>query len=103
MRGGKVRDRDVLDKRLNMLNPGQARHIDVMKVLLGQEWAPPEEDALDPQRVDFLGPPRFWTSVLIRLKIVLLVVHVWLIPLAFRLCKDLFSSLTESKRCMLSQ
>ena len=74
MRGGKVRDRDVLDKRLNMLNPGQARHIDVMKVLLGQEWAPPEEDALaevsepspgmfstgpDPQLVDFLGPPRF--------------------------------------------
>ena len=29
-----------------MLKPAKARHIDVMKVLLGQEWAPPEEDAL---------------------------------------------------------
>ena len=37
---------DVLDSVKPVLKPAKARHIDVMKVLLGQEWAPPEEDAL---------------------------------------------------------
>jgi hypothetical protein len=38
-------NRDVLDSVKPVLKPAKARHIDVMKVLLGQEWAPPEEDA----------------------------------------------------------
>lgn len=39
-------NRDVLESVKPVLKPAKARHIDVMKVLLGQEWAPPEEDAL---------------------------------------------------------